>query len=91
MILTWLYLMIAQLEMWIAAFLITHLTPVTDIVPVGFATAAVAISGFFSFINYFFPVGETMLPSLAIVLIVDGSILAYAVLKWGWSKIPGMN
>lgn len=91
MILTWLYLTLAQFELWIAAFLITHLTPVNQIVPLGFATSAVVISGFVSFVNTIWPVDLTLIPSLYIVLAVDGSILAYAVFKWGWSKIPGVN
>ena len=91
MILDFLYLHISQILLYIALFLADHMTPVSDIVPVWFATAAVATASIVGTISSVWPWDTTFGPAIAITLAVDGSIAFYIAIKWVYSKAPGVN
>jgi hypothetical protein len=88
---TYLYLQLAQFTLWIAAWLIIHLTATADIVPVWFATGSVAISSLLSVIDIFWPLGQTIIPALAATFLIDGGILILVAFNFGIRKIPGVS
>jgi hypothetical protein len=88
---TYLYLQLAQFTIWISMWLITHLTAVADIVPVWFATGAVAISSLISVIDIFWPMDVTIIPALAATFLIDGALLILVAFNFGIRKIPGVS
>jgi len=71
------------------ASLLVGLLP-TGILPVAVGTAIAYFVGVANAYSYVVPI-DTLLQALAIVLVFDGSILAWHFINWIIRKVPGMQ
>ena len=58
--------------------------------PGNLADAAATASNYLANMDQFFPV-STLLAVLFLVLVVEGTILIYKLIRWIYNKIPGIN
>jgi hypothetical protein len=56
----------------------------------GIGTAMASASGYVASINAVFPV-STLLAIVAFILVFDGFWFLYQVIRWAYTKIPGIN
>lgn len=70
------------------AFLISQLG---DVVPnPSIAYAFSQMTGYYSALNSYLPV-DTILLIVAFDLVFEGSYLAYKLIRWAYSKVPGIT
>lgn len=84
--------MIIKVLLVMVAVLISGLNSILPAVslPDNIAAAAATASNYLANMNQIFPV-STLLAVLFLVLVVEGTIFFYKLIRWVYNKIPGIN
>jgi len=58
--------------------------------PIGFTNSITTASGYFHSFNSFLPI-DTLLSILGSILLIEAGVVAYKIIMWVITKIPGIS
>lgn len=72
-------------------FVISPFSLLPDVsLPSEFLASIEVVKPYYASLDAIFPVG-TLIAIIAVEVIVDGSILTYRLIRWGYQKLPFIN